>query len=400
MLNVSRLFLLLAVVMTLKSCKKEPLEIPFSANGLISNTTNQSPNSQSFQRILVGNNWFQLVSAAQSPSGGYILAGYNRNRIHELIEVVLIKTNANGETVWAKQFDNYYSNENISVDFNHGFGGYVLSMYGKPMDTNLIDKAGLTYKIGENAQLIWEKTFVQDGLYNFGRITRTASNNNFLAIGNMNLGNSSNAVLVNYNNSGSELWRKQQNGVYLSDIKRNNDFGYVISGYGLYGNSIASYVGNLDVDGNLLWSKFIPETGNSTSVSVEALMNGEIVIAGLYNNQPNRSYLMKLTNSGDLLWKKDLSVFSPSDEVKSVVQDVTGNIVVVGNTSAGAIQQGFVCKFTEDGDLVYSKTFRQGSKSAFNHVSATADNGLIISGYLEIGGVNQGYLVKLNSNGE
>jgi hypothetical protein len=152
------------------------------------------------------------------------------------------------------------------------------------------------------------------------------------------------------------------------------------------GSAWNGFLSKLDAGGNLLWAAHLGGTGDGLTLS----QHGEIFASG--NFQGTRDfdpgagvfsmsaigkdgYILKLTNSGNLIWAKDFSAsLNGLCNVRDIEVDRDGYVYSTGdfegkvdfdsrsNSSAGItaynLNDAFVCKLDPAGDFVWAKTAR------------------------------------------
>ncbi|MBW2163825.1 MAG: hypothetical protein JRF43_05135, partial [Deltaproteobacteria bacterium] len=221
----------------------------------------------------------------QTDDGGYIVAGTTWILGGMYSNVLLIKTDAEGNEVWRKSFR--------SGDINRGHslqrtidGGYII--------------AGTTWLHGQKL---------------------------------------SDVYLIKTDAKGNEVWSKTFGGSgrdYGYSVQKSSDGGYVVAGqtdsFGAGKDDI--YLIKTDAEGNEVWSKTFGGSGRDFGRSVRQTADGGYIIAGTTYPR-GASYsdicLIKTDNDGNKTWYK---VFGGKyrDQGYSVRQIIDGGYVVVGST--------------------------------------------------------------------
>lgn len=172
----------------------------------------------------------------QSDDGGYIILGethsfsptYNK-------DFWLLKTNANGDTIWTRIYGTSGDEYAGSVIQTVG-GGYIAVGYTNSgpggVDIYLI-------KIDESGNLIWVKTFGTPGADVAYSVDKTIDNN-YILIGETDYGAGEwDIYLIKVNENGDTLWTRKYGTSYDEEGwngKRTSDGGYIITGcYGSMG---------------------------------------------------------------------------------------------------------------------------------------------------------------------
>ena len=218
--------------------------------------------------------------------------------------------------------------------------------------------------------------------------------------------------LVKLNSDISLNWSMVIGGVdydYGEAVQQTSDNGYIITGYGQnFGIGSADiFLAKFDSNGDLSWSRAIGGNVPDYGLSVEQTSDsGYIVIGDTYSFGVGDSdvILVKFSNNGTMSWSKAIGG-SGSDHGYSVQQTNDDGFIITGqidNTAEGSAEDVLLAKFTENGDLIWSKAIGGTLADSGCSVHETHDGGLIITGYMKIFGPSAKGLVlaKLDSQGE
>jgi PGF-CTERM protein len=220
-----------------------------------------------------------VMSVAQSPDGGYILAGFSR--IWDKDYAWLIKTDANGNEQWNETFAVPRPNKACYV-WQTADGGGTNLYYAGGTDAWVI-------KTDVNGKQEWNKTFDSDCFDKVYSIEQTLDDGYILSGSK-----GSNACLVKTDANGSEQWNRTIGSgliARISSIRQAPDGGYVlagkidtarnpeIQGHILYSNDDA-WLFKIDASGNLKWSKTFGGLRNDEARLVQQTSDGSYIIAG------------------------------------------------------------------------------------------------------------------------
>ncbi|AZA86917.1 T9SS C-terminal target domain-containing protein [Chryseobacterium shandongense] len=233
---------------------------------------------------------------------------------------------------WQKSFGgtNYdqHVNHIQTPDGNYVFTGYTLSNNGDIAVNYGLNDAFLA-KIDANGNYLWKKVY--------------GGNNDDVPLNIIN-SNDNGVVLVSKSKSNSNTF---------SSNKGNNDL----------------WVTKLDADGNITWNVPIAGSGNEEKAMVISTLNGYII--SLVTNSSDFDFahagavskdvwIIKLDESGNILWKKRLQGSLDDDISKLKKIDNNEFLVLVnslsgdGDFSANAapnINKGFLLRFDTNGNL-------------------------------------------------
>jgi hypothetical protein len=206
-----------------------------------------------------------------TPDGGYIIVGtigtirgvsYNEDAylIPPHNDVYLIKTDAEGNEIWSKQYGGDNRDDGYDV-WPTADGGYIIAgitetaPYGTGRYDNYVIK---TYSDGNE---LWSKTFGDEDTEYCAAIRQT-NDGGYIILGTMGIkmGEDSSEIgadifLMRMDASGNELWLKTYGGSRRedgNDIDMTNDGGYIIAGttFSFPSKSSDVYIIKTDAEGN------------------------------------------------------------------------------------------------------------------------------------------------------
>ena len=148
-------------------------------------------------------------------------------------------------------------------------------------------------------------------------------------------------------------------------------------------------------------------TGIEQMTSLVALMDGNYISVGGTNTDSFTAggldvLIVKHNSAGDILWSKTWG--GPGDESAiSVISSSDGGFVVAGTTTTFDTiggEDGFLLKYTSNGDLSWSRTFGSTSTDLVNYAAKTSDGGYIVVGDSTISNANDdAFIAKIDSGG-
>lgn len=234
-------------------------------------------------------------SVKQTTDGGYIIVGTTgaiySSRVHS--DVYLIKTDPNGNAIWTKTYSESSINYGNSVQQTPD-GGYIIA--GTTFDFSSMRSAAYTVKTDHNGNILWTKTF-EDSSHDITSTSVQLTSDNGYTI----LGDSVVAILIKMDSGGNVLWTKtlEEGG---ASFDRTSDDGFIVLGNkgDAFSNSI--YLVRTDSDGNTLWSKLLVK-GGERGTAIQQVPDGGFVIVG--STQPYSGGLVgvviiKTDSNGDL----------------------------------------------------------------------------------------------------
>ena len=211
-------------------------------------------------------------SIQQTTEGGYIITGNTRAYPVGDHDVLLIKTDSLGDTLWTRTYGG-------------GYDDFARSVQQTPDQGFII--AGFTNSFGQGAPTC----------FNF--------------------------YLIKTDSLGDTLWTRAYGGgddEKATTVRCTSDNGYVIVGTGGSG----CYVVKTDTSGDTIWTK----TYNYGGVSIEGTADGGYIIGG--NCQG--FYLLKINDNGDSLWARSYPTEGQDDHCNMACATSDGGYVMAGNT--------------------------------------------------------------------
>ncbi len=270
----------------------------------------------------MGKSALYKTDAIQTTDGGYMMAGTTDESDNR--DIFLIKTDANGGSIWKKTYGDEREDKSWSVKQTND-GGYLISAY---KDLNYV----YLVKAGSDGTVEWEKEFhvlsfhlryqaIQIIDQGYAIVVKSAtgadlikldSNGDSLWTRNFNHGLSllqetddqslilaGNNVLMKTDSLGNEVWLKEDLDIDPNVLRVTNDSGYILAGDQLL---------KLDGDGTEEWRLEMDGTIYSlqqTNDEGYVFSGGELPIPFL-----NRGWLVKTDQNG---YYKSLIFYSPQD---------------------------------------------------------------------------------------
>jgi TolB-like protein len=198
------------------------------------------------------------VSVKQTSDGGFILSGEVWDSINFANDIYLIKTDANGNHLWSKAYGGAFQ-DGPGYVCQTSDGGYIIGGTADFSGSNNSDF--YLIKTDASGNTLWSKTY-DDG-YNIDECLSLiqTTDHGFIMAGVTYPGpGNGDMIVVKTDSSGNELWSKTYGGSHddlARSIDQTQDGGYVIFGdsYSFNPNGFSDvYLVRIDSNGNLLWS--------------------------------------------------------------------------------------------------------------------------------------------------
>jgi hypothetical protein len=282
-------------------------------------------------------------SVEQTTDGGYIIAGGSSD-YSQIADVYLVKTDSLGDTLWTKLYGGVEYDEANSVQQTSD-GGYIVVGFTQSFGATIADVYLL--KTDANGDTLWTKMYgwplweegrsvqeTEDGYIITGYRTVTSSPN----------GPDSYVLLIKTDFNGDTMWTRLYEALdeeYRDEgysVDQTSDGGYIISGETWYPGTpaweIDVYLIKTDADGDTQWTRTYDALASTDiGFSVQQTQDGGFIVAGYSNNVTYNHdvYLIKTEADGDTVWTKRIGG-PTTDEGYSVQQTSDCGYIVAGWT--------------------------------------------------------------------
>ncbi len=343
-------------------------------------------------------------SVQQTTDGGYIVAGYTYSFGVGGIDVYLIRTAGNGDTLWTKTYGGTADDGAWSVQQTND-GGYIITGATNSFGAGGIDV--YLIKTNANGDTLWTKTYGGTGVDGGFSVQQTSDSGYIIAGVTNSFGvDTFDIYLIKTNANGDTLWTKTCGGTdddWGWSVQETTDGGYIVAGhtYSFGAGSYDVYVIKTDANGDTLWTKTYGGTNWDVSRSVQLTTDGGYIIAGWTNSFGPGDfdvYLIKTDANGDSIWTRTYGG-TADDGAWSVQQTNDGGYIITGATNsfgAGA-DDVYLIKTNTNGDTLWTKVVgREDNDEIGYSAQQTTDNGYIIAGstYLSGAGGYDVYLIR------
>lgn len=362
-----------------------------------------------FKKTLGGPNSDRGYSVRQTTDGGYIVAGTKEQGVASPTDVYLIKTDANGNEVWSKTFGGAEGDEVNAVQQTSD-GGYIL--VGWTGSFGAVYNDIYLLKTDANGDTVWTKVY-RKGNDSGGISVQQTIDGGYIIAGFTDFNSHYDAYVIKTNAAGDTDWTKTFGGSdddFAHSVQQTNDGGYIIVGFSASFSANGDddiYLVKMDANGNISWTKTIGGADDDDGYSVQQTTDGGYIIAGStqsFGAGEFDAYLVKTNANGDTLWTRTFGKES-FDEGFFVQQTTDGGYILTGYVINNPLTSGdfdvYLVKTDANGNATWTKTFDYGTADDYGYsVQQTLDGGFIITGYTEgSGNGNDVILIKTDCKG-
>ncbi len=326
-------------------------------------------------------------SVQQTSDGGYVLGGYTGSFGAGADDFWLVKTDANGDSLWSHTFGDQGDNKCQSV-LQTGDGGYVLVGWkGVLHNGNYTDDFWLI-RTDANGDSIWSRTVGGDAPEYAYSLQQTTDGGYIM--GGMTFGgpNTFDMALMRVSSTGDSLWARRYGGLNAErcySVQQTTDGGYILAGYTLsfgHGNSDFWAI-KTNAAGDSVWSHAYGGEGGEECTSVRQTLDGGYVLAGTTSSfGPNPGslnfWLVRIDANGDTLWTRAYGG-DGTDACESLGLLPDGGFILAGITPRGNFDMWLV-RVDADGNMLWNRTFGGSGTDRCFSVARTTDGGYVLAG--------------------
>jgi len=340
-------------------------------------------------------------SVQQTSDGGYIIAGETAS-FGNGIQFYLVKTNANGDTLWTRTYGGTDTDRGYSVQQTQD-GGYIVtgwtSSFGNWYEVYLV-------KTNTTGDTLWTQTY-GGANEDYGYSVQQTSDEGYIIAGNTrSFGNDVQVYLVKTNASGDTLWTRSYGGTYTDrgySVQQTSDGGYIIAGctYSFGAGYADFYLIKTNASGDTLWTRTYGGANEDYGYSVQQTTDGGYIVGGWTRSfgDSTQVYLVKTNATGDTLWTRNYGGWG-EDYGWSVQQTSDSGYIVTGEAELFGSYKVCLLKTNASGDTLWTQTYGGVGIDWGYSVQQTTDGGYIVAGVSgSVGNGLQVYLIKTDVNG-
>jgi len=290
-------------------------------------------------RTYGGSNYDEAKFVQQTADGGYIVTGFTSSFGAGSMDVYLVKTDADGDTLWTRTYGGSIDDEGWCVQ-QTADGGYIIAGTTNSFGAGSMDV--YVVKTDANGDALWTCTY-GGGDWDVGWSVQQTTDGGYIIAGNtMSFGAGGDVYVVKTDANGDTLWTCTYGGGDWDEgwsVQQTTDGGYIIAGRTeSFGAGEADvWLVKTDANGDTLWTRIYGGSNYDEGWSVQQTTDGGYIIAGLTDSFGGGSmdvYLVKTDADGGTLWTRTYGGKSGDDMAGSVQQTTDGGYIIAGLTDS------------------------------------------------------------------
>jgi len=274
----------------------------------------------------------------QTPDSGYILCGSTQLSGAPAHDVLIIKTDANGDTLWTRTYGGLEQDKGSCIQQIENDGFIIL---GETYSYGAGERDFYLIRINNTGDTLWTKTF--GGILNENPQTiEVTSDGGFIMSGNTESFGSGNSdyYLVRADSNGDTLWTRTYGGVDNEsggDVKQTSDSGFVlVGGSASFGQVMNAYIVRTDLNGDTLWTKSYGGIDADWGYRIQETTDNGFFISGgsrSFGAGNFDIYLIRINSDGNLNWTKTVGG-QDNEYTGSILNTNDGGYVIIGSTES------------------------------------------------------------------
>jgi hypothetical protein len=356
------------------------------------------PGDTLWTRAYGGSYYDEAYCVDRTADGGYIVTGRTESFTPGNSDVWLLKTDADGDTLWARVYGGGDSDQGRSVQ-QTADGGFIVAGYIE--DANLVANLYLI-KTDAQGDSLWTWRYEGDDYAYIYSVQQTTDEGYILAGKTGPFLEDYDAWLVKTDPLGDTSWTRKYGGDDHQEayaVRQTSDGGYVVTGQTGTCPDFDVYLWKTDADGETMWANTYGGSNYDRGYSVQQTTDGGYIIAGTtesFGAGYQDVYLIKTDADGNSLWTRVYGYYQ-EDYAYSVQQTADDGYVVAGYTQSARDLNVWLLRTNVDGDTLWTRTYGGGGIEIGYSVQRSTDGGFVIAGCTNsIGaGNNDVYLLKV-----
>lgn len=267
---------------------------------------------------------------------GYIITGFTQSYNASENDIFLLKTDADGKKRWLKTYGGEGDDIAWSIDIAND-GGYVIAAQTNSIGNGDLD--AYLIRTDANGDTLWTKTFGGPMIDRVFSVDLTSDGSILLAGITYSYGEGDrDAYLIKTDSNGNLLWQKTYGGpgydnAHTVIVNNNNDI--MLTGYGDYWGSSGNhdmFLKQITMEGEEIRTQTYGGLNNDRAMTVFQTQDSGYILTGFtqsYGEGEWDVYVVKTDKLGDTLWTTNYGSPAP-DFGYDIIQDTKGDYFVTG----------------------------------------------------------------------
>lgn len=351
-----------------------------------------------FVKVYGGGSYDVGRALAQTADDGYVLAGSTGSFELDNGQFMLIRIDAWGTELWRRYYGGIYADMLESMA-QTADGGLIMTGFTETLDKSYQIQV---IRTDANGEPLWAKVFGGDA-WDVGKHVKELSDGRFAIAGQTYSegAGQGDAYLLILDAAGDSLWARTYGGTQsdgAGSVAETGDGGFILAGHtesvGAGGRD--AWLLRLNAEGDTIWTRTYGGEEEDMAHAVLRMHDGNFAMAGhkVSNGAGGKDlWLAKVNANGNTMWESFFG--GPNDDVwYDLIQLTTNELVVAGFTHTTEIGGGgedmYVGRWRSDGVFggLLTTYGREGDESAYG-VIETSDGGLAVIGQTD------GYLYRM-----
>ncbi|MEE9575360.1 MAG: T9SS type A sorting domain-containing protein [Gammaproteobacteria bacterium] len=362
--------------------------------------------AQTFQMLYdASSSYCKANSIISTTDGGYIAVGQNERYDVPASDMLVVKLDGDGDTLWTRTFGGNQAEAAYEV-IQTWDGGYMIT--GKTKSFGVGNYDMLFVKLNSNSTIEWTKTYGGPGYDAAESIEEI--NGGFITYGwTQSFGAGGwDGLLMRLDTNGDTLWTRTYGGIgddYPFSLVATFDGGYLLAGattsFGV--GKYDCYIIKTDSNGDTLWTKTFGSVEDDFLTSGFQVPDSGFVLVGFTDRDTMMKadvLLIKTDSDGNIEWSKTYGD-SAFQRAYDITATSNGDYIVAGQGWRSGYSDIGIIKTDTNGDTLWTKTFGNSHYDECNGIDTTNDGAVILGG-LSVnpnGDTVRMYIIKADSNG-
>lgn len=286
-------------------------------------------------RLFGGAHYDWGMAVERTEEGGYIIAGTTYSfSVGGFRDVWLVKTDGAGNREWDRAFGWANYDEAYSVQQTED-GGYVAAGYNTLLDTGGV----WLLKTDADGDTLWTTTL--DHKRSVGRCVRQTRDGGYV-VAAVPVAENHAIRLIKTDASGNISWAKSFGDGWNWDsgmsVQQTQDGGYIVAGTTCYNNGVRDDVLLVKTDslGNEVWDRTFGGEHDDWGSAAQPTRDGGYIVVGSTSSFGTLAFdvwLIKTDANGDTVWTRTFGL-NHDDMGFSVQQTLDGGFIITGTTES------------------------------------------------------------------